>query len=221
MIKIVKGFVEIGKSQKETPDTYKRRVANYLYALQASYKGISREIYLSLPDWDHQRVSMLQEEPSNDATEDDILYDYETRDKFVDHHAAHGWNKELNLDILAEHNQEMIVDEHTYIDDGEFVHWLRRETTGELKRLDVYLLKYIDHAQLSDEGITDFNGVLFAEKDVEEVYQKIKRVLTRFTSILQDRRILHSATIERPSMKEVLGYTPNSQPKWIKENESR
>lgn len=214
--KVVSGFLEIEKSRRENEAFYRRKVATLLYALQASYKGISREIYFSLPEWHPLRVSMLEEEPSGETSEDDMLFDYDTRDKFINHHSAHGWNKELNLDILIEHHPEMLVDEQTYLDEGDFVHWVRRTDAGQIKHLDVYLLKYFEHPKLSEEGIMDFNGLLFAEKDGEEVYKKIKNVLTRFASLLKDKRILHSATIERPSMKEVLAYTADSQPVWVK-----
>ena len=221
MVELVRGFVEIKKSIKENEAFYRRKIATLLYALQASYKGISREIYSSLPEWDTSRVSMLQEDPRTDRTEDEILFDYETRDKFVEHHAQHGWNKEINLDILVEHHPEMLVDEHTYLDDGDFIHWVRREKSGELNHFNVYLLKYFDYSKLCDEGVMDFNGILFAEKYNENIYRKIKNVITRFTNLLKDKRIMYSATIERPYLKEVLAYTKDSEPVWIPENADR
>ncbi|GEM_PF-5644210 len=205
MTNLVKGYIRIEKQQKENAQFYKRKVATFLWTLLASYKALSREVYLHGDTWDPSNtISMLNEEPSENANEEQILYDFEKRDPFIEHHSQKGWNKHLCLEFLMD-NAEEIYEDKSYADEGDFVHWIRK-VNGKTKHLDVYLLKFIENEQLSEDGIDIFSGVMLAEKDSAEIYNKIKRVLEKFSGILNERRVANSAWIESPTLSEVLKY---------------
>lgn len=209
MIQTVTGLVEIVKTEAESSEDYKVKVANLLYGLQASYGGISREIYANLPDWHPEKRSKLEEEPC-ELNEDEILADFETKDAFIEHHSEHGWNKTFDLNVLDKPLQETMYGSFADADEGDFIHWVRKTNTGEVKYFNVYLLKYVDHLWMSDEGISSLNGVMFAEKYSDQVYDKIKRVLTKFTCSLNVQDLFKAARIEKPGLAEVLQYSGNN-----------
>lgn len=216
-MEIVKGFVGIEKIGNESERAYKHRVINLLYTLLASYRGSSREIYLQSDDWkDSRNFSMLQEDPEDIMAENDILQDPEKRKKFFRHHVEHGWNKALKLDVLDAPHYEM-SDEH-YSEDGDFIHWIRKDEKdeGQVKHFDVYLLKFYEYPWIDKEGFMTRNGLLFAEKYCDKTYAKIKRVVSRLVGMLIDRKMPYSAIIGRPTLKETLRTTQDTQNlEWI------
>lgn len=214
MTNLVKGYIRIEKQQKENTQFYKRKIATFLWTLLASYKALSREVYLHGDTWDPSNsVSMLHEEPQEFANEEQILYDFEKRDPFIEHHSQKGWNKHLCLEFLMD-NVEEIYEDKSYADEGDFVHWIRK-VDGKTKHLDVYLLKFVEHTQFCEQGVDIFSGVMLAEKYSFEIYEKIKRVLERFSGILNERRVVNSATIISPKISEILSYGAQ-KPVWIR-----
>ena len=114
----VKGLVEIIKRSNESRDNYKLKVARLLYELQAAYNGLSKEAYSAFPDWHPDKVSKLEEEPS-DEREDTV--DLENKELFIKHHLTHGWNKTFNLGVLNTPLQEKIYGSSADADDCDFI----------------------------------------------------------------------------------------------------
>lgn len=213
MMKTVKGLVEIVKGSDESCEDYRVKVASSLFELQTLYGGLSKEIYAGLPDWHPDKLSKLEEEPL-ELDESNSSCDFENCEDFTEHHSLHGWNKVFDLEILNAPLQETIYGSSVDADDGDSIRWVRK-ADGETKYLNVYLLKYVDYSLVSNDGIKLINGVLFAEKYNFAVYEKIKRVVTKFSRMLKAKDLFQNAIIEKPDSAEVLQYSDGFA-KWIR-----
>ena len=208
----VKGLVEIIKDNEESCEDYKIKITELLFELLASYGGLSKEVYANLPDWNPDKISKLEEEPSDDCA-DKCSDNFENRADFIEYHLANGWNKTFDLNIYNKPLQETIYGSSVDADDGDSIRWIRK-TNGKTKYLNVYLLKYVDYFWMSDDGINLINGVMFAEKYNGAVYEKIKRVSTNFSKILKTKDLFQNACIEKPDFAEILQYS-NGIARWI------
>ena len=212
----VKGFVEIPKNPEENEVFYKQRISYLLYCLLANYRAVPREVGLYAEDeWDSLGIRAIgYEQPSEDTTEQDILQDKHKESAFTDYHATHGWNKLLRPDDKLIHVE---MQHDAYTTDEDYIHWVRKEQ-DERRNLNVCLVKYCDYETLGHNGCSTLNGILFAEQATKEIYAKIKRVIERFTTILSERKIAHTTTIQQFFTTEHLRHNPETQKlEWIVE----
>jgi len=202
MSDIVKGLLYIPPKANEIEIAYRRRVAGYLYRLLfLEYRGDAHEIH-----YDFESI---------------YLPEIDDRKRFMQHHTNHGWNIELALECSEE--KVFLQDSggefsHEYSDGQvalsgmppdqrpDYITWSRKGKEGEHFDLNAYMIKYYRHFVLSEQGISEKSGVLFAENctivddpssqenpsNPDNIYHRIGRVTRRFHELLTKLKVVHS-----------------------------